>query len=106
MHIEDITPKNNTDTDNEDDIARFDYYRKYYELVKPAFLQPTSIKVDVKLFNEEIKEYHNIFRQWGYNRDHNPRFGISLFNLDDTETVFKLSQYKSKIDFSKILLEL
>tara|TARA_Y100000004_G_scaffold196985_1_gene269116 strand:- start:6800 stop:7507 length:708 start_codon:yes stop_codon:yes gene_type:complete len=82
MHIEDITPKNNTDTDNEDDIARFDYYRKYYELVKPAFLQPTSIKVDVELFNEEIKEYHNIFRRWGYNRDHNPRFGISLFNLD------------------------
>lgn len=81
MHIVDITPKNNPSADDKDDNERFDYYNKYYELHK-EFLQPTNIKIDVDLFNNEITQYNHLFRQWGYNRPHNPRYGISLFNFD------------------------
>ena len=52
MHIADITPKTNPSADDKDDNARFDYYNKYYELHK-EFLQPTNIKVDVDLFNND-----------------------------------------------------
>ena len=81
MHIVDITPKNNPEINDEDDLNRFKYFDKYYEL-HTKFLQPTNIKVDLELFNSEIKQYHDIFRQWGNNRPQNPRYGISLFNLD------------------------
>ena len=81
MNIADITPNNNLNVNNEDDKNRFEYYKKYYDLHK-KFLQPTNIKIDLELFNSEIKQYHKLFRQWGYNRSHNPRYGISLFNLD------------------------
>lgn len=62
--------------------CNFDYYKKYYELHSKGFLQPTTIKVDVELFAEEIKSYHQYFRRWGNNRNHLPRFGISLANAD------------------------
>jgi len=81
LNIADITPNNNLNVNNEDDKNRFEYYKKYYDLHK-KFLQPTNIKIDLELFNSEIKQYHKLFRQWGYNRSHNPRYGISLFNLD------------------------
>lgn len=80
MHIVDCQPKPNLPV-NIDDVTRFKHYDKYYKVHK-QFLQPTNIKVDVDLFHSEIKQYHKLFRQWGYNRPHNPRYGISLFNLD------------------------
>lgn len=82
MHITDISPRDVQETDTEYDKLAFDYYWKYYDLHKPAFMQPTNIKVDVDLFNEEIKSWHHLFRQWGNNRPNNPRYGISLVNLD------------------------
>lgn len=62
MRIADITPKNNPSADDKDDSERFDYYNKYYELHK-EFLQPTNIKIDVDLFNDEITQYNHLFRQ-------------------------------------------
>jgi len=59
----------------------FDYFTKYYEL-HSNFIQPTNIKINIPLFLEEIKKYHTLFRQWGENRNHLPRYGISLINYD------------------------
>lgn len=59
----------------------FDYFDKYYDLHK-KFLQPTSMKIDIDLFHQEIKQYHSLFREWGIGRPHLPRYGLSLYNLD------------------------
>lgn len=84
MIITDINPnkfKKDLNKIKEEDSHFFDYYKNYYNLHK-KFLQPTSIKIDIATFESEISEYHHLFRQWGYNRPHVPRFGISLFNLN------------------------
>lgn len=83
MIIADIDP-NNFIVDPaklDEDRHWFDHYDKYYKLFT-NFLMPTSIKVDVDLFHNEIVDYHHLFRQWGYNRPHLPRYGISLLNTD------------------------
>ena len=41
---------------------KFKYYKKYYDL-HTEFLIPLSIKIDLNLFEEEIKQYHNKFRR-------------------------------------------
>jgi len=97
------------------DEKQFDYYEKYYKLHK-QFLQPTSIKIDIDLFEKEIKQYHHLFRSWGHNRNHIPRYGISLVNYtgslegDEDIACSPLDQYNftqpknqelSELDFIK-----
>lgn len=83
MEIADIKPENfvyDYDRINFDEF-NFDYYKKYYDL-HTEFLIPLSIKIDLNLFEEEIKKYHSKFRRWGNNRNYLPRYGISLVNYD------------------------
>tara|TARA_B100001964_G_scaffold29331_1_gene29915 strand:+ start:2688 stop:3413 length:726 start_codon:yes stop_codon:yes gene_type:complete len=83
MEIVDISPENfvyDYDIINNDE-DQFDYYKKYYDL-HTEFLRPLNIKIDINLFEKEIKQYHNKFRRWGSNRNHLPRYGISLVNYD------------------------
>ncbi len=83
MEIADIKPENFVYdyTMINNDEGKFKYYKKYYDL-HTEFLIPLSIKIDLNLFEEEIKQYHNKFRRWGDNRNHLPRYGISLVNYD------------------------
>lgn len=87
--VPNIEPKSTLRLDNHNeyhekmlkDQDEFDYFDKYYDLHK-EFLQPTSMLIDIDLFHQEINQYHSLFRQWGNNRPHIQRYGISLFNLD------------------------
>jgi hypothetical protein len=83
MFITDINPEKfvHDFEKYDEDKQKYNYYEKYYKL-HSKFLQPTKIKVDVDQFKQDIEIYHSLFRQWGYNRPHRPRYGISLFNLD------------------------
>ena len=64
MEIADIKPENfvydyimiNRDED------QFNYYKKYYDL-HTKFLRPLNIKIDLSLFEEEVKQYHSKFAQ-------------------------------------------
>lgn len=83
MEIADIKPENfvyDYTMINRDE-SQFDYYKKYYDL-HTEFLRPLNIKIDLNLFEEEIKQYHSKFRRWGDNRNYLPRYGISLVNYD------------------------
>ncbi len=83
MEIVDINPENfvyDYDIIN-NDKDHFDYYKKYYNL-HTEFLRPLNIKININLFEKEIKQYHTKFRRWGSNRNHLPRYGISLVNYD------------------------
>jgi len=82
MFVTDINPENFThDFERYSQDIEIDYYNNYYR-IHNQFLRPTSICVDVQQFETDMKSYHHLFRQWGYNRPHRPRYGISLFNLD------------------------
>ena len=87
MFLRDINP-DNYDFDNKERLdlmssqqEQFDYFKKYYEL-HYDFVIPTTIKINVENFLHDIKKYHNLFRQWGENRNHLPRYGLSLVNYD------------------------
>ena len=83
MEVADIYPNNfiyNTDpTMEEEDNRKYQYYHDYYDLHK-QFLTPTSIKIDIDLFEKEIPQYHSQFRHWGNNRRYLPRYALSLVN--------------------------
>ena len=55
--------------------------QQYNELYNKP-LVPTSIKIDVELFNHEIQRYDNWFEQWGRTFDHLPRKAVALVNQD------------------------
>jgi hypothetical protein len=84
MEIADIYPENFNNVDfsmENDDRKKFEYYYDYYKL-HSSYIIPTTIKIDLDLFENEIKEYHHMFRRWGNNRNYLPRYGISLVNYD------------------------
>lgn len=74
--------------------------KKYYELQTEDFV-PLDMKIDIPSFEEQIKPYHNKFRQWGEERTHLPRYGISLVNetgsIDDDidPACYPLDKYNS-----------
>ena len=80
MYIKDITPTNQSIID-EFETQQYNYFDKYYKL-HTRFIQPLNIKIDIPLFESEIKQYHKVFRTWDINRLHLPRYGISLVNDD------------------------
>lgn len=45
-------------------------------------LVPLNIKIDTKLFEQEIGDWDHAFEQWGKNHQHLPRFGAALVNKD------------------------
>lgn len=117
MKLANINPSNfNYDYDQiEKDKINFDYYSKYYRLHTDAIL-PTKIKIDIDLFRKEIVKYHNLFRQWGNNRNYLPRYGISLVNytgdiygendiacspLDQYNAGVKKEDHLTEFDFNK-----
>jgi len=53
-------------------------YRELYN--KP--LVPTTIKIDVNQFEDEITQYDRWFEQWGHTFEHLPRTGAALANMD------------------------
>ena len=53
-----------------------------YRRLHPSFLTPLDIKIDPKLFNEQIKEYEQSFEQWGNDHQQLPRYGLALVNQD------------------------
>lgn len=52
---------------------------KYYQLQTKRFL-PLDLTISIPQFEEEIKQYHDKFRQWGETNTHLPRYGIALVN--------------------------
>ncbi len=80
MYIKDITTTNEYIIDK-DETKQYEYFDKYNNL-HTQFIQPLDIKINIPLFEEEIKQYHNKFRTWDINRPHLPRYGISLVNDD------------------------
>ena len=59
MEIVDISPENFVYDYNklEADENHFDYYKKYYNL-HTEFLRPLNIKIDINLFEKEIKRFY------------------------------------------------
>ena len=53
-----------------------------YKELYHSHLVPTKIKIDVELFEYEIKRYDNYFEQWGKFHDHLPRKACALVNYD------------------------
>jgi len=53
-----------------------------YNKIHTDFLVPLDIKIDCELFLQEIKNYDNLFEQWGNEHTHLPRYGLALVNLD------------------------
>ena len=45
------------------------------------FITPLDICIPVNQFDEEIKQYHKYFRQWGPYHTNFPRYGLPLVNL-------------------------
>lgn len=74
---------------------------QYYKLQTQKFL-PLDIKININDFEKEIKPYHNKFRQWGEERTHLQRYGISLINetgsIDEEidPTCYPLDQYNKQ----------
>ena len=56
MYIKDITPTNQSIID-EFETQQYNYFDKYYKL-HTRFIQPLNIKIDIPLFESEIKQYH------------------------------------------------
>lgn len=46
------------------------------------YILPLDIKIDFKLFEEEIKYYHKDFKRWGPDHTNFPRYGLPLVNLN------------------------
>ena len=59
--------------DNSITISKTDYYKLHTN-----FLVPTSIKIDIDLFVNQIQQFK--FHQWGKNHTHLPRYGLALVN--------------------------
>jgi len=78
MYIKNIEPTNENIFDEHEE-EEYEYFDSFYHLHK-TFIQPLNIKIDIPLFEEEIKQYHKFFRSWDINRPHLPRYGISLVN--------------------------
>lgn len=55
-------------------------YEDYIKL-HTDYIVPLNLKIDLDLFNEEIKLYKDNFRRWGTRHTQYPRYGISLCNL-------------------------
>jgi hypothetical protein len=55
---------------------------KDYKQLHPHALTPTSIKIDVDLFNIEINQYNNYFERWGTDHQELERYGLALVNQD------------------------
>jgi len=53
-----------------------------YKRLHPSALTPTSIKIDIELFNKEIKQYDNYFEKWGTDHQELERYGLALVNQD------------------------
>ena len=54
MYIKDITPTNQSSID-EFETQQYNYFDKYYKL-HTRFIQPLDIKIDIPLFESEIKQ--------------------------------------------------
>ena len=46
-------------------------------------LMPTNMKIDLDLFHEEIKDYQDLFEQWGPHHSDLPRTGLALTKLKE-----------------------
>ena len=74
---------------------------KAYKALYTAPLVPTGIKLDVELFNFEIRKYDNWFEQWGHTMDYLPRKAIALVNEDGhikTDDPVNKSLYEYNVD--------
>lgn len=66
-------------------LEKFSLLKEYvsedqYKLLHKNFLTPTSIKIDVEQFINEIKIYDKYFQKWGQQHTDIPRYGIALVN--------------------------
>jgi len=55
---------------------------KDYKALHKDFLTPTTIKIDVQQFINEIDRYSDKFEQWGNRHTSLPRYGLALVNQD------------------------
>lgn len=53
-----------------------------YKEIHKTFLNPLPLKINCKLFLDEIKKYSDNFQQWGTQHTHLPRYGLALVNQD------------------------
>ena len=53
-----------------------------FQKLHTDYIIPLDIKIDSKLFEEEIKEYHEKFKQWGPSHTQFPRYGLPLVNMN------------------------
>lgn len=53
-----------------------------YAVLHKDFLTPTTIKINVKQFLNEIDKYSDNFYQWGKRHLNLPRYGLALVNQD------------------------
>ena len=72
-----------------------------YKALYTSPLVPTGLKIDVELFNYEIRRYDNWFEQWGHTMDYLPRKAIALVNEDGyikTDDPVNKSLYEYNVD--------
>lgn len=55
----------------------------YFNLHK-GFLRPTNLVIDCDLFEKEIEKLHPKFTRWANGKEHLPRYGLGLADLENS----------------------